>query len=73
MDISENIILNDASSTEWPPFFIKCELCDFETMKMQELRKHIADKNHQQKEIDEKRENLGWFWYFGKISEHLLS
>lgn len=49
MDISENIILNDASSTEWPPFFIKCELCDFETMKMQELRKHIADKNHQQK------------------------
>ena len=71
MDISENIILNDA--TEWPPFFIKCELCDFETMKMQELRKHIADKNHQQKEIDEKRENLGWFWYFGKIGEHLLS
>jgi hypothetical protein len=42
-------------------------------MEMQELRKHIADKNHQQKEIDEKRENLGWFWYFGKIGEHLLS
>jgi len=73
MDISENIILSDPSSIEWPPFFIKCELCDFETMEMKELKKHIADENHQQKEIDEKRENLGWFWYFGKIGEHLLS
>ena len=40
----------------------------------------LADENEslwefldEQKEMDEKRENLGWFWYFGKIGEHLLS
>jgi hypothetical protein len=77
-DVSENIIVNDVSENiivndEWPPFFIKCQLCDFETRYLQELKFHILSKNHQQKEDNEKRENLGWFWFFGKIDDYLLS
>jgi len=65
-DISENIII-DASSAEWPPIFIRCDLCDFETMEVSEIKKHIITEKHQKREKDEGRPSLGWFWYFSKI------
>jgi len=50
--------------------FLKCELWDFQTMEISEIKKHIKTPQHQKKEADEKRETLGWFFYFGKLEEH---
>ena len=69
-DVSENIIL-DASKANWPPVFIRCDLCDFETMEIPEIKKHILTKKHQEKEIQNGWEKLGWFWYFSKIENHI--
>lgn len=69
-DISENIII-DASQSSWPPVFIRCDLCDFETMEIPEIKKHILTSEHQVQEADNGKAKLGWFWYFSKIESHI--
>ena len=59
-----------SKKVEWPPIFIKCELCNFETMwEKCEIKKHLESEEHKKNENAEKRENTGWFWYFGKIND----
>jgi len=69
-DISTNIII-DASQSSWPPVFIRCDLCDFETMEIPEIKKHILTKEHQEKELVSGKGKLGWFWYFSNFESHI--
>jgi hypothetical protein len=69
-DISQNIILNP-QPIDWPPIFLRCDLCDFETTEIPKIKKHILTKEHREKEKNAKREKLAWFWYFGKLENHL--
>jgi len=61
----------EISGNDWPIFFMKCELCDFETVYPQEIKAHIQSEEHQDREAFEGRKHLSWFFYFGKLENHI--
>ena len=61
----------EVSGNEWPIFFMNCELCNFETVYRAELQAHIKSEEHQSRETFEGRKHLAWFFYFGKLENHI--
>ncbi len=61
----------DVSGNQWPMLFMKCELCNFETVYPSEIQAHIQSAEHQERESFEGRKHLSWFFYFGKLENHI--
>ena len=53
------------------PTCYRCDLCDFQTRKVNDFKKHVISKEHLLLEVKEPRGSMAYFVYFGSGRDHI--